>query len=60
MYIKKQLYAGKEVDVLFADEGFILEHKITHLRYGSVTLKDGRKQDDYNEIPEEESNNTVE
>lgn len=52
MYIKQQMYNGKLTDILYADEGYLLEHKQTKLCYGSVTLEDGRKQDDYNEIKE--------
>lgn len=52
MYIKQQMYNGKLTDILYAEEGYVLEHKETHLLYGSVTLEDGRKQEDYNEIPE--------
>ena len=54
MYIKQQMYRGKMTDILHAEEGYLLEHKETHLLYGSVSLEDGRKQEDYNEIPEEE------
>ena len=52
MYIKEEMYRGKLTQILYADEGFLLEHKETHLIYGSVSLENGRKQDDYNEIPE--------
>lgn len=56
MYIKQEMYHGKMTDILYADEGYLLEHKETKLLYGSVSLEDGRKQEDYNEIeiPEEE------
>ena len=52
MYIKEEMYNGKFTDILYAEEGYLLEHKITKLWYGSVSLEDGRKQDDYIEIPE--------
>ena len=62
MYIKKEMYNGKMTDILYADYGYSLEHKQTHLLYGSVSLEDGRKQEDYNEIPEpqEEQDNLSE
>lgn len=50
MYIKEEMYRGKMTDILYADEGYLLEHKKTHLHYGSVSLEEGRKQEDYNEI----------
>lgn len=50
MYIKQQMYNGKLTDILYAEEGYVLEHKETHLIYGSVSLEDGRKQEDYIEI----------
>jgi hypothetical protein len=52
MYIKEEMYNGKLTPILYADEGFLLEHKETKLCYGSVSLEDGRKQEDYIEIPE--------
>lgn len=52
MFIKQEMYNGKMTDILYPDEGFLLEHKETHLLYGSVSLEEGRKQEDYNEIPE--------
>lgn len=52
MYIKEEMYNGKLTQILYADEGFLLEHKETHLLYGSVSLEEGRKQEDYIEIPE--------
>lgn len=53
MYIKEEIYRGKLTPILYADEGFLLEHKETHLLYGSVSLEEGRKQEDYIEIKEE-------
>ena len=50
------MYNGKLTDILYAEEGFVLEHKETHLLYGSVSLEDGRKQEDYNEIEAPEPN----
>lgn len=52
MYIKEQIYKGKLTQILYPEEGFLLQHKITHLIYGSVSLEDGRKQEDYIEIKE--------
>jgi hypothetical protein len=54
MHIEKQNYRGKPTDILYADDGFQLQHKQTKLCYGSVSLEDGRKQEDYIEIPEPE------
>lgn len=54
MYIKEEMYRGKLTQILYPEEGFLLEHKETHLIYGSVSLEDGRKQEDYDEIPETE------
>ena len=48
----KILNKPKMTDILYPDEGYLLEHKETKLIYGSVSLEDGRKQEDYNEIPE--------
>lgn len=50
MYIKEEMYRGKLTPILYPDEGFLLQHKQTKLVYGSVSLDDGRKQEDYNEI----------
>ena len=52
MYIQREIYDGREVDILYPEEGYLLQHKITHLIYGSVSLEDGRKQEDYVEIEE--------
>ena len=54
MYIRQQTYHGKLTDILYPEEGYLLKHKQTGLIYGSVSLEDGRKQDDYLEIPEPE------
>ena len=54
MYIKQQMYRGKLTPILYAEEGYLLQHKQTKLCYGSVSLEDGRKQEDYDEIPEPE------
>lgn len=58
MHIEKQNYRGKPTDILYADEGYLLEHKETKLWYGSVSLEDGRKQEDYIEIeaPKDDEN----
>ena len=53
MYIKQETYRGKLTDILYPDEGYLLQHKITKLVYGSVSLEEGRKQNDYNEIKDE-------
>lgn len=52
MYIQREIYDGRGVDILYPEEGYLLQHKITHLIYGSVSLEDGRKQEDYIEIEE--------
>lgn len=52
MYIKQETYRGKLTDILYPDEGYLLQHKVTKLVYGSVSLEDGRKQEDYIEIEE--------
>ena len=56
MYIKQEIYKGKLTQILYADEGYLLQHKETKLCYGSVSLEDGRKEEDYVEIeaPEKE------
>lgn len=54
MYIKQEIYKGKLTQILHADKGYLLQHKETKLCYGSVSLEDGRKQEDYIEIPEPE------
>jgi hypothetical protein len=53
MYIKEEIYRGKLTPILYADDGYLLEHKQTHLIYGSVSLEEGRKQEDYVEIKDE-------
>ena len=57
MYIKEQMYHGKMTQILYPDEGYLLEHKETHLVYGSVSLDEGRKQEDYKEIKDETIDN---
>ena len=52
MYIKQETYRGKLTDILYPDEGYLLQHKLTKLVYGSVSLEEGRKQEDYEEIKE--------
>ena len=52
MYIKEETYKGKLTQILYPDDGYLLEHKETKLIYGSVSLEDGRQMSDYNEIPE--------
>lgn len=57
MYIHRKIYKGKLTDILYPNEGYLLQHKVTKLVYGSVSLEDGRKQEDYNEIEEIEYDN---
>lgn len=52
MYIKQETYRGKLTDILYPEKGYLLQHKVTKLVYGSVSLEDGRKQDDYVEVEE--------
>ena len=52
MYVKEEMYRGKLTDILYPEDGYLLQHKETKLVYGSVSLEDGRKQDDYVEIEE--------
>lgn len=52
MYIKEETYRGKLTPILYPEEDYLLQHKETHLIYGSVSLEDGRKQEDYVEIKE--------
>lgn len=54
MFIKQEKYNGKMTDILYPDEGFLLEHKETKLIYGSVSLEDDRKQEDYIEVEDVE------
>ena len=53
MYIKEEIYRGKLTQILYPEEGYLLQHKETKLIYGSVSLEDGRKKEDYKEIKEE-------
>ena len=55
MYIQREIYDGREVDILYPEEGYLLQHKETKLVYGAVSLEDGRKQEDYDEIKDESS-----
>lgn len=59
MFIKQETYKGKLADILYPDEGYLLQHKVTKLVYGSVSLEDGRKQDDYIEIEERKEDESV-
>ena len=54
MYIREEMYRGKLTQILYSDDGYLLQHKETKLIYGSVSLEDGRKQEDYTEIKEPE------
>lgn len=53
MYIKEEIYKSKLTQILYPEEGYVLQHKKTKLCYGSVSLEDGRKQEDYVEIKDE-------
>lgn len=53
MYIQREIYDGREVDILYPEEGYLLQHKETKLIYGAVSLENGRKQEDYDEIKDE-------
>ena len=53
MYIKEETYRGKQTQILYPKKGYLLQHKETKLIYGAVSLEDGRKEDDYEEIKEE-------
>ena len=55
MYIKEETYKGKLTKILYPEEGYLLQHKETKLFYGAITLEDGRKQEDYIEIENVES-----
>lgn len=54
MYIKEEIYKGKLTQILYPEDGYLLQHKETHLLYGSVSLEDGRKQEDYIEVKQDE------
>ena len=54
MYIKEEMYKGKLTQILYPDEGYLLQHKEIKLVYGSVSLEDGRKQEDYIEVEDVE------
>jgi hypothetical protein len=53
MYIKEEMYRGKLTPILYPEDGYYLQHKETKLLYGSVSLEDDRKQEDYIEIKQE-------
>lgn len=50
MHIKEEVYRGELTQILYPEEGYLLQHKETKLVYGSVSLEEGRKQEDYIEI----------
>lgn len=52
MYIKEEIYRGKLTPILYPEKGYLLEDKETKLWYGAVSLEDGRKQENYEEIKE--------
>lgn len=58
MYIKEEMYRGKLTQILYAEKGYVLQYKQTKLCYGSVSLEDGRKQEDYIEIEEQKDDDT--
>ena len=53
MCIKEEMYKDKLTQILYPDENYLLQHKETKLVYGSVSLEDGRQQEDYIEIEDE-------
>ena len=53
MNIKEETYRGKQTQILYPNKGYLLQHKETKLIYGSVSLEDGRKKEDYKEIKDE-------
>ena len=53
MNTKEEIYRGKQTQILYPEEGYLLQHKETKLIYGSVSLEDGRKREDYDEIKDE-------
>jgi len=57
MYIKEEMYRGKLTQILYPEVGYLLQHKETKLIYGSVSLEDGRKQEDYIEIEDKTPEN---
>lgn len=60
MYIKKEIYRGKLTQILYPEEGYLLQNKETKLIYGSVSLEEGRKQEDYIEIKDESPKHEME
>lgn len=54
MYIKEEMYRGKLTQILYPEDGYLLQHKETKLIYGSISLEEGRKQEDYVEIEDVE------
>lgn len=59
MYIKEQIYEGKLTQILYPEEGYLLQHKQTKLVYGSVSLEEGRKQEDFVEIKEQKDESSI-
>jgi hypothetical protein len=57
MNTKEETYRGKQTQILYPKKGYLLQHKQTKLCYGSVSLEEGRKQEDYDEIEEQEVKN---
>ena len=52
MYIKQEIYNNKLTNILYAEKGYILQHKETGMCYNCVSLENGRSQEDYIEIKE--------
>lgn len=59
MYIKEEMYRGKLTQILYPDDGYLLQHKETKLIYGAVSLEDERKQEDYIEIKEQKDESSI-
>lgn len=55
MIIKQEMYDGKRVNILYPEKGYLLECKETGLLYGSVSLENGHKENDYKEVKENDS-----
>lgn len=55
MIIKREIYDGRKVDILYPEEGYLLECKETGLLYSAVSLENGRKENDYKEVKENDS-----
>jgi hypothetical protein len=56
MYIKEEMYKGKLTKILYPESGYLLQHKETKDYFGSVTLENGRKEEDYEEVLDDNNN----